>query len=86
MIVTDSQCFSCRHFNKKLASCSAFPDGIPREIFGNIFPGEDLIPHDHRQPFPGDNGIRFAALPGMRHPLDVIEPTKEAKDGQTPTP
>jgi hypothetical protein len=31
--------------------CTAFPDGIPNEIL--------LSRADHRQPFAGDNGIRF---------------------------
>ena len=50
-------CGGCRHlvrdddrplFDPK---CGAFPAGIPWEI---------LLSHaDHRQPFPGDKGIRF---------------------------
>lgn len=31
--------------------CAAFPDGIPEEIYPGGF--------DHREPFPGDNGVRW---------------------------
>jgi len=51
------QCARCEHLRHELPKdgigsvCDAFPERIPREILG----GE----HDHTQPFPGDNGIRF---------------------------
>lgn len=51
-------CYYCRHLRtgvedgaKRLVTCDAFPEGIPRimlEDFG-----------DHRTPFDGDHGIRF---------------------------
>ena len=44
------QCINCRHFEKE-DRCKAFPDGIPAKVFT----GE----HDHREPYPGDNGIQF---------------------------
>ena len=44
------QCEACSHFGFD-GTCKAFPDGIPIDILGGV--------HDHREPYPGDNGIRF---------------------------
>jgi len=56
---TDSQCRHCRHLIEPGPShgitCAAFPapypDSIPDEIYENR--------HDHREPYPGDGGIRW---------------------------
>lgn len=64
------QCAFCRHFKSGRREgnfCTAFPfpPGIPQEIID----GE----YDHRNPYPGDNGVRFEPLPGERHPMEDSE-------------
>jgi hypothetical protein len=49
MPVSD-QCPTCAHY-RGLLTCAAFPDRIPQAILDGS--------HDHREAFPGDNGIRF---------------------------
>lgn len=53
-------CWACQHLQDETTElpgggltgvCKAFPGGIPLEIFADGF--------DHREPFPGDQGIRF---------------------------
>lgn len=48
-----SQCADCRRLRYNLG-CGAFKGPIPAEILN----GE----HDHREPFPGDRGLRFLPL------------------------
>lgn len=53
------QCMSCKHWGGWRGpigtECPAFPDSlIPAAIIGNE--------HDHREPYPGDHGIRFEPI------------------------
>lgn len=45
-----TQCNRCKHRTTAL-KCAAFPKEIPRIILTNKF--------NHKQPYPGDNGIQF---------------------------
>jgi hypothetical protein len=50
--MTGTQCVSCKHYKiTSPATCEAFPEGIPGEIY--------LNKHSHLTPYPGDNGILF---------------------------
>lgn len=67
-------CASCKHLRfepdpKKLVvpRCDAFPKGIPTEIGVDGF--------DHRNPFPGDNGITWELNPGNEDMLRLYEAT-----------
>jgi hypothetical protein len=43
-------CFRCKHYRGQI-TCDAFPGGIPDEIL--------ISAVDHKEPYEGDNGIRF---------------------------
>lgn len=56
-------CWACKHLSDEAGetpdgiptgTCKAYPNGIPLDIFAGGF--------DHRQPFAGDNGIRFTPI------------------------
>ena len=44
-------CWDCKYKHQRGIGCDAFPGGIPLPINSGA--------HDHREPYPGDNGIRF---------------------------
>jgi hypothetical protein len=47
-------CLVCRHLrlgHSGRLACRGFPDGIPRALLEGRA--------DHREPYPGDNGVRF---------------------------
>mgnify|MGYP005851485489 CR=1 FL=1 len=62
------QCFACRHFHKGIR-CAALPNGIPTAILE--------MEHDHRQPYPGDNGIRWEPAEA-----DTVNPFDEQAEGR----
>ncbi len=53
-------CLFCKHDRTdkgEVPHCVAFPGEIPQTIM--------RMDHDHRQPFPGDRGIRFELDPNL---------------------
>ena len=56
-------CVGCKHFmgfiykldsGESIGICTAYPSGIPNEIYYQY--------EDHTKPFPGDNGILFEPI------------------------
>lgn len=63
-------CFACKRLRSKMredepATCDAFPDGIPDEIYPNGA--------DHREPYPDDHGLRFLLDPRKEFMLRAYE-------------
>jgi hypothetical protein len=51
MGISFPMCELCRHYQREKGTCTAFPGGVPGEIYhGDV---------DHRLPYDGDQGIRF---------------------------
>lgn len=58
-------CWKCQHKTLGAATCDAFPRDIPETII--------LGEHDHRKPFPGDNGIQFEQVSDSTRPAVVFD-------------
>ena len=56
--------------------CDAFPQRIPGEIYTGGF--------DHRNPFEGDQGIRFEMRPGGERMLDAYERSLSRRQAARP--
>ena len=52
----------CKNHHKRSLTCEAFPKGVPKEILHGH--------HDHREPYPGDNGIRYDPI-DPEHPQEA---------------
>lgn len=52
-VISEPMCGLCLHF-WGLDSCTAFPEGIPEEILHG--------PNNHKEPYPGDHGLRFTQV------------------------
>ncbi|MEI8196716.1 MAG: hypothetical protein WCI73_12530 [Phycisphaerae bacterium] len=65
MTVFESRCQRCKH------KVAAYPAGFPVPA---MLGDEDTPPIDHRQPHPGDHGLRWPpARPGLKHYLNELQ-------------
>ena len=62
MTLPISQCVYCKRLRKDW-TCKAFPDGIPDEVAASEV--------DHREPYPGDNGVHFE--PTDRESAEIVD-------------
>jgi len=75
-VTRSDQCAMCAHY-EGLMACAAFPDRIPQEILT----GE----HDHREPYDGDQGIRWKPAARGVTPEDTEDPVwVPSFEGQRP--
>ena len=49
-------CDTCAHKEPGMATCVAFPTGIPDDILAGR--------HQHREPYPGDHGVQYEPVEG----------------------
>lgn len=76
IVFPQSQCNFCIHRNGESSTCTAYPEGIPLVIFTNE--------HDHRFPWPGDDGVTFDQDPDAElfdHETDLL--TEEELEADT---
>ena len=58
-------CGVCTHLSQTDGlACQAFPDGIPEDIW--------QMRYDHRNPYPGDNGVLFEPKPGTEKTVEDL--------------
>ena len=55
-------CWGCAH-QRPGKTCTAFPNGIPDELY-NAYRG-------HRTPYPGDNGIQYTGYEGPEWTAEI---------------
>lgn len=62
--MTSDQCALCAHYRIG-RTCAAFPGGIPAVILtGEV---------DHREPYPGDHGVRWSPVSARAARLAALE-------------
>ncbi len=71
MTILPPQCLACIHLSEGgPLTCAAYPKGIPTAILDGR--------HDHREPWPGDKGIRFQPRPDTTITIDALLAAQQA--------